>query len=110
MMDIEKLAGLYERLDSARKSVFLACIAERLTVCGRDAYGPSNTVASPDLLRVINEIQHQVLGQLRAVCERTPGYPSDVFVAEIISIAKTGNCLYVLEFAIGGCPLSDSLA
>jgi hypothetical protein len=68
------------------KTRFLLCFAHELTIIARDTYDAGMAgVANPERLRVINEIQHRVIGFAMALAENNPNqYPDDIALGIIL--------------------------
>jgi hypothetical protein len=64
----------------------LARLAHELTVLARDTYDlESDGVVTPSRLRIINEVQHRIMGFLIALMTKNPNrYPDDIFMQIIL--------------------------
>jgi hypothetical protein len=68
------------------KTEFLLRLAHELTILGRDTYAVGHDgLTCPSRLRLLNEVQHRILGFLLALVKNDPRrYPDDVLVRIIL--------------------------
>jgi hypothetical protein len=85
-MDTSRLAAALAGLPPAAQVESLLRLAFELTLLGRDTYEPSSLdLRHPQRLRSLNEVQHRVVSQARAVLTGDAArYPDDVFTAIIV--------------------------
>jgi hypothetical protein len=90
MTDASDAIKFYSRLAPDQQIVLLARLAAAITVAARDTYvAGSEDVADAPRLRMFNEFQHQVTGQLRAIASGDlHRYPDEVFVKAIFAFAE----------------------
>jgi hypothetical protein len=91
MNDTRKLAAArYVAMDTQAQLVFLANLAHRLTIVGRDTYDAYDSVKDRMRLKAVNEAQHRVLGQLlKLLMGDEHRYPDDVFVDMLMDQLQT---------------------
>jgi hypothetical protein len=81
MNDIrQQLSVRYTTSDREHQVLFLAKLADRLTLLGRDTYDSQYGVLDSVRLRAFNEAQNRILAQLvRMLTKNEQRYPDDVF-------------------------------
>jgi len=77
---------VYIRLSREERIHFLLCLAHELTIVARDTYAVGGRgLQCPERLRAINEIQHRILANCRALLENDPArYPDEVLLQIIL--------------------------
>ncbi len=89
-MKAAQIAKRYESLSPAAQARCLGRLAHCVTIWARDTYIPqTEAIANPTRLRRMNELQHQITGQLNHVLHNTEGY-ADVDFIEIITQKAAG--------------------
>jgi hypothetical protein len=93
MDDIRQdVSARYAAMDIRRQLIFLAKLAHRLTLVGRETYDGHGGVADSEKLRSINEAQHRISGQqLKMLTDDPRRYPDDVFANILV------DCLQALK-------------
>jgi hypothetical protein len=75
----QRLAVRYAASDREAQALFLAKLADRLTLLARGTYDDRYGVADPARLRAFNEAQNRILAQLlRILSTDEHRYPDDV--------------------------------
>ncbi len=94
-MKPDKAASLFSSLTSEEKISALISLASYLTVWARDTYAVgTDAVAEPERLRLHNEIQHRVIGQLHKIfVDDEKRYPDAVFFSIIFEMAEHAGIL-----------------
>lgn len=97
-MTADEARVLYQSLDVAGQTRFLAYMAWELTIQARVAYAAQRDRVDDALaLRTANEIQHQILGHLQKLLMRsTDRSPDDVLFKTLLQLAEaTGHESYI---------------
>jgi hypothetical protein len=102
------LTNWYIDLPDSDKVTFLACVSHQLTIHGRgfglDLSGEQQAKA----LLGLNELQHQISGQVGGIVSKHERYPEDVFVQILIEKAAwygiSAHLIQSFEFARGRTP------
>ncbi len=86
MNDIRQdTSARYAAMDIQHQLIFLARLAHRLTLVGRETYNDHGDIADSEKLRSINEAQHRISGQqLKMLTDDERRYPDDVFANILI--------------------------
>ena len=90
-MTRSELALIYRGRPSQNQATFLAHLAHELTIVARASYvqGPNGLEAPPAVLITLNELQHQVSGQLGHLLKGDEKrYPDDEFLDILFGIAE----------------------
>jgi hypothetical protein len=84
----------YQELNSRHQQQFLALLAYRLTLKGRETYRTGNTgLSAPERLKGINEVQHRILSKLSSSLRDAPtGYSDEQFWDSTFSVAEMYSC------------------
>jgi len=101
----QMIAASYKKLDQQGQIRLLGSIAHSLTIDARETYIPGTEgIADPVRLRGMNELQHQIAGQLLSLLNADGNrYPDDVFVEMLLNRLDELRCPYArkqLENAI----------
>jgi hypothetical protein len=76
----ERFCSRYVALEVGGQIVYLAKLADRLTLLARDTYDRAADVVDARRLRIFNEAQNRILGQLvRLLTADDNRYPNEVF-------------------------------
>jgi len=94
-MEFDRMISMFSSLETEEKAFVLARLAFEFTVLARDAYiGDSEAVSQPKQLRVYNEMQHKLPGQLcKILFHDKTRYPDDVFFTIISAMAEEAGIL-----------------
>ena len=94
-MGLDKLTFLFSGLKAEKKTFVLINLASELTIWSRYTYAVgSEAVADPERLRLCNELQHRILGQLYKIfTDDEKRYPDDVFFKIIFEMAEHAGIL-----------------
>jgi hypothetical protein len=86
MADIRQDASArYAAMDVQQQLIFLAKLAQRLTIVGRDAYSGQGGIPDSEKLKSINEAQNRISSQqLKMLTNNERRYPDDVFANILI--------------------------
>ncbi len=90
LITTDKMLSQFSSLDTKQKSLVIVQLSLELTILARDTYVvASEAVAKPQQLRLYNEIQHILLGQLyKIVTDDEKRYPDNVFLKIIFDMAN----------------------
>ena len=93
MMTADDIISSYGSLKLDEQTRLLINLAWELTITGREAYGAhENSVENPRCLRMVNELQHQILGhQRKLLMGSQERFPDDVLFAVLFQIADVAG-------------------
>ncbi len=86
---------LFGKVSDDTKPYLLSLLAHELTVYARGAYsGLTSDSEATEKLRVFNELQHTITGQLAQMLagERDRRYPDDVFIDILYEQSRQADC------------------
>jgi len=93
-MAIEAIKNYFSAIPAKQKMYFLALLAHDITVCARGSY--PGEVQEEEVIKklcALNEIQHNVTGQLvHMLANDNRSYPDETFIDIIFEKARDGDC------------------
>jgi len=92
-------ARLMESLDPQKKLVATAMLCHEITVIARDTYDDAGSVAAPERLRRLNEIQHRATGHLRDILDGREGWQNGQFVLIFFGEHEDHRLQQLMRFA-----------
>lgn len=94
-MELDSMISIFSSFETEEQVSVLATLAFELTILARDTYAVgSEAVSQSKQLRVYNEMQHKLLGQLcKILSHDKTRYPDDVFFTIISAMAEEAGIL-----------------
>lgn len=92
--ELSEFSSEYAALSNTDQLYFLARLAHTITIRVRASHiGEPETESTPSRLNALNEVQHQIAGQLtHMVRGDTNRYPDTVFAEILLKLAQTADC------------------